>query len=139
MAFYQVGPFDEWPDTERVVVAWLTLQLPDVPVQTEVDDELADSLPLLQVQMVPGGANDGLDEENLVDVTIYASDRASMWTTARRAQAAMLRLSTQTVAGATVDWVSVDNGAGEVPYSNPAIRRAVGTYRITTRAQTTAV
>lgn len=137
MTYYQTGPFDEWPDIERVVVAWLTAQLPGLPVQVEVGSDLTDSLPLVQVQLIPGGANDGVTEQSLVDISIYAPDRASMWSTARRAQAAMLRLSTQTSAGAVVDWVDVSNGLGEVAYSNPSVRRAVGTYRLTTRAQAT--
>lgn len=135
--YYQIGPFDEWPDLERVVVAWLTQQVSDVPTQTEVDDTLADSLPLLQVQRVPGGSSDGVTEEALVDVTTYAGDRRTLWQTAQRAHAAMLRLSAQTVAGMSVDWCEVDNGLGEVAYANPKIRRAVGTYRLTTRAQAT--
>lgn len=135
----QLEPYDEWPDIELTVVAWLTQQLGGIAVQTETDDTLADDVPLVQVQLVPGGSSDGVTEESVVDVTSWAADRAGMWALGKRAHAAMLRLSTQRVNGWAIDWVSVDNGLGEVPYSNPRLRRAIGTYRLTTRAQATAV
>lgn len=118
-------------------MAWLRSQLPGVTVLTETGTTITP--PLICVRRIPGGGttSDNITEESLVDVDCFGADRAGMWTLGRKANAAMLNLSWQKVAGYAIDWVEVNNGLGEVPYNDPKLRRCVATYRLTARVQTT--
>lgn len=129
---------DAWPDVERLVVSWLSQQLPGVRVRTETTTQLDNELPTVRIHRIPGGYSDGISEEAVVDTEVFAATRPDMWSVASKVNAAMLHLATHAAADGYVDAVEVDSTPGEVPYGNPAIRRAIATYRLTTRAQTRA-
>lgn len=143
-----LSPFNLWPDIEKTVVAWLTGELPAAKILTETGTDLADLVTsktvtgefiydgVIQVAKVPGGgASDRINEQSLVDVYCFAADRGRMWTLARRAHAAMLELDSHSAADAYVDTVDCFSAPGEVPYSNPNLRRSVASYQLTTMPQ----
>lgn len=139
-------PYDTWPDVELVAISWLRDALPDARVLSETGTDLADLVNaqtagvytlagVVQVRRVPGGSNDQITEVSQVDVDCIAPNRDRMWHLAARAQSAMLKLAGNTAANHWVDWVEVSNGAGEVPYNNPRLRRSVTTFQLTARVQ----
>lgn len=134
-----------WPLGERLLLAALRDAVPvcpvngvrrEVTVTTETGSNLLDLLPLLRVHQLAGGVSDGLDDEAVVDVESMAPTRLSMWELAGLAHQAVLLLPTTSP---DVDEVHVDSTPGYVDYGNPDLRRAIATYRLTTRAQTTVV
>lgn len=146
MTTFQLRPHNAWPDAEQVVVTWLQRLLTDVNVVTETDTTFATSapnpgmrIPLIRVTRVPGGNTDlvSATEEAVVDVEYFGLNRAGAWGLYRYGHAAMLQLTGQRTGSGGVDLVEVDNGAGEVDYHNPTVRRIVTTYRLAIRAQAT--
>jgi hypothetical protein len=127
-------PFDGFADPEKTVIGWLTVSLPGVTVRNETGTTLTP--PLVRVTLTPGGGGDDLDAVGAVDVECFGADRASMWLLAWRVHAAMLRLAGNTSRGGHIDTVDVVAFPGYVEYGNPAVRRAIGTYELTSRAQT---
>ncbi len=126
-----------WPIIETVVVAALRAAVPTVDgqpvtVTTETDLTLKDRLPLLRVHALGGGASDGFDDDAAVDVESFALTREQMWELAGLAHRAVLLLPQ----GGVVDDVTVTSTPGYIDYGTPEIRRALATYRLTTRAQT---
>lgn len=132
-------PHNGWPDVELVAVTWLTQQLADVAdltVCTETGPTITP--PTIQIRCVPGGGTpDGITEYSRLDVEVFGGDRAQMWLLARKAKPAMINLKWQRVAGFTIDDVKEDLGFGEVEYNNPLLRRAIASYELTARVQTT--
>ncbi|GAA3727337.1 hypothetical protein [Streptomyces tremellae] len=128
-----------WPDVEELLGAWLRSRpaLAGVRVANEVPADLAGALPLLVVRIVPGGGDDRVSDIASVDVEAFAADRAAMWQLAELARRQLLA-----AAGAggdpRIDTVDTDARPGEVPYGNPAVRRAIATYSVTCRARTAA-
>ncbi|MFD7319228.1 hypothetical protein [Streptomyces sp. NPDC059883] len=128
-----------WADIELTVMLWLRSQLPGVRVTDELPDKVETRLPLIWVRVV-GGGDDRISDTATVDVQAFAADRAAMWQLAERARAAMLAAGAQWVPGARVviDTVDTIERPNEVPYGNPALRRAVASYALTSRAQASA-
>ncbi|WP_437044468.1 hypothetical protein [Streptomyces angustmyceticus] len=125
-----------WGDVENAVAMWLRSQLGDgVRVVNELPTTLEKSLPLVQVQLLPGGGDDDRDDQAVVDVDTFAATRTAMWTVAERVRTAMLAAPGNVSGGVRIDRVTTDVRPGCVPYGNPALRRAVATYRLTSRAQ----
>jgi hypothetical protein len=128
-------PEMDWGDLEQAVSLWLRSRHPGVRVVQELPVDLETKLPLLQVQVTPGGGEDGTTGVTLLDVDAFASTRAGMWTLANTARTSMLALAGQYAGGLVIDSVSTDVRPAPVAYGNPALRRAVATYRLTSRAQ----
>ncbi|MCF0087164.1 MULTISPECIES: hypothetical protein [unclassified Streptomyces] len=126
----------DWGDVEQAVALWLRFRHSGVRVVNELPADLEKKLPLLQVQVTPGGGDTGgVDGETLVDVDAFAGTRTQMWDLARAARTSMLALAGQYIGGLVIDTVSTDVRPAPVDYGNPALRRAVATYRLTSRAQ----
>lgn len=130
----------DWPDAELVVTVYLTGELGDVQLCNETPADLGDVVPLIAVRRVPGGGDDRVSDQALVDVECFGADRGAAWVLTQRMRAAMHALggahvSLPSGSGALVDTAATDNGSGEVPYANKAVRRTVTTYRLTCRAQ----
>lgn len=124
-----------WPDIELAVMLGLRPQLSGVRVTDELPPQLETKLPLVLVQLVPGGGDNRIEDEAILDVAAFAADRAAMWALAERARTAMLRLNGSYAGGLRIDTVDTESRPGEVPYGNVAVRRAIATYRLTSRAQ----
>lgn len=120
-----------WADVEKVVTGHLRA-VTGVRVVTRLPADLTGAMPLHRVTRGPGGDDDVTDAP-LVDVETFAADRAGMWTAAEDAREAMHSLSGAASGGALVDTVTTAGGPQWVDYENPAVQRAVASYRLTQR------
>ncbi|MFB7007892.1 MULTISPECIES: hypothetical protein [unclassified Streptomyces] len=127
-----------WADIELAVMTGLRPHLPGVRVADELPDRIEQFLPLVQVRVV-GGGDDDVTDAATVDVQCFAGTRGGMWALAEQARAAMHALTATHVPGqaAVIDAVTTAQRPNEVPYGNPALRRAVATYTVATRARAT--
>ena len=128
----------DWGDLEQATAVWLRSRHPGVRVANELPADLEKKLPLVQVQVTPGGGEDVTTGVTLLDVETFAATRGQMWDLARQVHTSMLALSGQYVGALVIDAVSSDSRPAPVDYGNPALRRAVATYRLTSRAQAAA-
>ncbi|MGV4890412.1 hypothetical protein ACSR0Z_28110 [Streptomyces viridosporus] len=125
----------DWGDVEQAVALWLRSRHTGVRVANELPADLDKKLPLVQVQVTPGGGEEGTTGVTLVDVDTFGKDRTAMWDLARQVHTSMLALAGRSSGGLVIDSVSSDTRPAPVSYGNPALRRAVATYRLTSRAQ----
>ncbi|GAA2971305.1 hypothetical protein [Streptomyces enissocaesilis] len=124
-----------WGDIEFAVAQWLKSQLPGVKLVNELPTDLTGSLPLVQVQVIPGGGDDRITDTVMVDVDSFAATRSLMWTLAGNVRTAMIAANGKSAAGIRFDTVDTESRPGYSSYANPGVRRAVATYRLTCRAQ----
>lgn len=122
------------PDIEYAATLWLRARHPGVRVVNELPSTLEQGLPLLLVAVVPGGGDDGVSGIAVLDVQSFAATRTAMWQLADGAHESMLAMRGQHAGGLAVDDVEPDALPGFVTYNNPAVRRAVASYRLTRRA-----
>lgn len=125
----------DWGDIEQAAALWLRPRHPDVRVVNELPADLEKKLPLVQVQVTPGGGEDSTTGVTLLDVETFGASRTAMWDLARTVHTSMLALAGRSSGGLVIDSVSSDMRPAPVAYNNPALRRAVATYRLTSRAQ----
>ncbi|MEU9199018.1 hypothetical protein [Streptomyces sp. NPDC048332] len=123
-----------WADIELAVMTGLRPHLPGVRVADELPDQLETRLPLDWVQ-VAGGADDQVTDTATVDVHSFAATRAAAWDLAERTRTAMHALAATHNPGqkVVIDDVTTAERPVLVPYGNPALRRAVATYTVSTR------
>lgn len=128
----------DWGDLEQATAVWLRGRHTGVRVANELPTDLEKKLPLVQVQVTPGGGEDGTSGVTLLDVDTFAANRTAMWDLARKVHTSMLALAGQYVGALVIDSVTSDTRPAPVDYGNPALRRATATYRLTSRAQAAA-
>lgn len=126
-----------WPDMELAVMAGMRARLAGVRVTVEVPPKVETVLPVVVVQ-VAGGADSHTSDTVTVDVEAFAADRAAMWQLAERARTAVHTLAAAVAGGVVIDSVTTVQRPVPVPYGNPAVRRAIATYTLTTRASSNA-
>lgn len=126
-----------WPDMEVAVMTGMRARLTGVRVTAEVPPKVETVLPVVVVQ-VAGGADTHTSDTVTVDVEAFAADRASMWQLAERARRAVHALAAAVAGTVVIDTVDTVQRPVPVPYGNPAVRRAIATYTLTTRASTDA-
>ncbi|MGW5737017.1 MULTISPECIES: phage tail termination protein [Streptomyces] len=122
------------PDIEYATTLWLRARHPGVRVVNELPSTLETAVPLLFVAVVPGGGDDGVSGEAMLDVQSFAATRTLMWQLADSVHESMLAMRGQYAGGLAVDDVVTNLLPGFVTYNNPAVRRAVASYRLTRRA-----
>ncbi|MEU8704207.1 hypothetical protein [Streptomyces sp. NPDC048565] len=128
-----------WADLELAIITGLRPLLPGVRVADELPDQLENHLPLVWVQ-VAGGADDQVTDVGTVDVQSFGATRAATWTLAEQTRTAMQALTATHVPGqkAVIDDVATVQRPALIPYGNPALRRAVATYTVSTRERAAA-
>lgn len=126
-----------WPDMELAVMKGVRPQLPGVRVTDEVPARVETLVPVVVVR-IAGGADDRISDTVTVDTESFAATRAAMWQLAEQTRQAVHALAASMAGGVVIDTVDTEQRPVEVPYGNPGVRRAVATYRLTTRARTDA-
>jgi hypothetical protein len=117
-------------DIELELITRGTARFPDAVVRDELDNNLANELPTIQVQQIPGGDDDGLRlARMLVDIDVYAASRADAITLARDVHAWV----TGELRGSTGTSIVIGRTAALAlpaprPYENTALRRVGATY-----------
>jgi hypothetical protein len=119
-----------WPDVEAELNAWLEAELGVVHV-TDLPADLADRLPVNQVQRV-GGDDDSIRlDRALVTVDSYAADRAAASLLARQTRDKLVvALRGVQTANAVFGRVSTISAPAWRPYENLGLRRMGATYEI---------
>ncbi|MGW0312012.1 phage tail termination protein [Streptomyces flavidovirens] len=119
-------------DVELLLLGWLQSRLgAGVVVRDELDNNLANELPTVQVNVV-GGDDDGFRMDRaLVDIDVYAATRADAIALAAVIHGAVLtELRGSTTAAAVVGRTGTISRPAARPYENTALRRVGGTYEI---------
>jgi len=116
-----------WTNVERAVVAWLA-SASGLPVFTETGPEAP--VPRVRVQRT-GGAENGLDRDVDVEVTVYAASRAGLWSACAAVETAMASLAangTPYVDDVTTAFAFAADGDAARP-----ARTALATFTLTVR------
>lgn len=119
-------------DVEVLLIGWLQQQLgAGVVVRDELDNELLNELPTVQVQRI-GGSDDGFRlDRALVDVDVYAASRGEGLALAATARGLLLtRLPGAATGTAVVGAVRTLSAPAARPYENTALRRIGATYEL---------
>ncbi|MGW6946191.1 phage tail termination protein [Streptomyces xanthophaeus] len=120
-------------DVELLVIQWLQAQLgSSVVVRDELDNNLLDELPTVQVQRLPAGDDDGFRlDRALVDVDVYAATKGDATGLAMEIRGLLLtELPGSTTGGALVGRVKTESAPGGRPYENTGLRRIGATYSL---------
>lgn len=120
-----------WPNVTKLSVFYLKAAT-GVRTVTVLPTDLADQLPIYRVKRGPG-SDDGITDSPLVDLESFAATEDAMWELAEDARQAMHALRGQVVNGALVDSVTTATAPTDVDYGNPAVHRAVASYRLNLR------
>ena len=119
-------------DIELELITRATAQFPDAVVRDELDNNLLNELPTVQIEQIPGGSDDGLRlARMLVDVDVYAGKRADAIGLARQVHAWM----EGELPGSTGDSIVFGRIRALAlpaprPYENTALRRVGATYEV---------
>lgn len=122
-------------DVEVLLIGWLQQHLgAGVVVRDELDNELGNELPTVQVQRV-GGSDDGFRlDRALVDVDVYAATRGEATTLAAVVRGLLLTvLAGSATATGVVGAVRTLSAPAARPYENTALRRIGATYEMNVR------
>lgn len=117
-------------DIELELITRGTTRFPDAVVRDELDNNLANELPTIQIQQIPGGDDDGLRLARLlVDIDVYATSRADAITLARDVHAWVTgELRGSTGASIVIGRTAALALPAPRPYENTALRRVGATY-----------
>lgn len=121
----------DWPNAEAVLVAALGSLLAGALVTTELDNDLLQNLPVVQVQRV-GGDDDGFRlDRPLVDVDVYAASRLEAAALSEQIRTYILRVLRGSVtAGAAIGRTGTVSAPTPRPYEDTGLRRSGATYEI---------
>ena len=120
-------------DVELEVMVWLRARLnPDVVVRDEIDNNLLNELPTVQVQRVPAGGDDGIRlDRAFIDVDVYAATRAQAIALSATIRGLLLtQLRGSATDNAVFSRVGTITPPASRPYENTALRRVGATYEI---------
>lgn len=103
-----------------------------VVVRDELDNNLANELPTIQVERLPAGDDDTFRlDRALVDIDVYAATRAQAISLAAQVRGWMLTdLPSIRTTTAVFGRVSTISAPGIRPYENTALRRVGATYQV---------
>jgi hypothetical protein len=119
-------------DIELELITRGANRFPDAVVRDELDNNLANELPTIQIEQIPAGDDDGLRlGRMLVDINVYAANRAAAIALARDVHDWV----TSELRGSTSSTAVIGRTGGLTlpasrPYENTALRRVGATYEI---------
>lgn len=119
-------------DIELELIDWTQAKLGStVVVRDELDNNLADELPTVQIEVV-GGDDDGIRlDRALVDVNVYAATRAGAIALAAQIHGLYLtELRGSQTTNAVFGLIAAVSRPAARPYENTALRRVGATYAI---------
>ncbi|MPY47162.1 hypothetical protein [Streptomyces acidicola] len=119
-------------DIELELITRGQTRFPDAVVRDELDNNLLNELPTIQISQIPGGGDDGVRlARMLVDVDIYAATRADAITLAREVHDWVTReLRGSSTPGLVIGRTAAITLPAVRPYENTALRRVGATYEI---------
>lgn len=119
-------------DIEVELIAWLNGLVPEgTVVRDEVDNSLLDELPTVQVQRAAGDDDGFRLDRALVDVDVYAGNRADAADLSAQIRGWLLtRLRGSTTANAMFGMIRTVAAPAWRPYENTGLRRYGATYEI---------
>jgi hypothetical protein len=119
-------------DLEAALIGVATPRFPEAVVRDELDNNLANELPTIQVEQIPGGEDDGLRlARALVDINTYAATRADAFALANRVHAWLTgELRGSTTTAAAFGRIAAITLPAIRPYENLGLRRVGATYEI---------
>lgn len=119
-------------DIEAAFISAATPRFPHAVVRDELDNNLLNELPTVQVEQIPGGEDDGLRlVRALVDINVYAATRGEAFTLANQVHAWLtgeLRGSATTLA--VFGRIAAVTLPAIRPYENLGLRRVGATYEV---------
>ncbi|MFC8273746.1 hypothetical protein ACFUJR_14735 [Streptomyces sp. NPDC057271] len=119
-------------DIELELIGWTQDKLgSEVVVRDELDNNLTDELPTVQIEVV-GGDDDGIRlDRALVDVNVYAATRAEAIALAAQVHGLYLtELRGSKTTNAVFGLVATVSRPAARPYENTALRRVGATYAL---------
>lgn len=119
-------------DIEVLVIGWLQARLGSgVVVRDELDNNLLNELPTVQVQRA-GGGDDGLRlDRPVVDINAYAAGRGAATALAQQIRTLLLtELRGSKTDTAVVGYITTISAPSSRPYENTALRRNGATYQM---------
>ncbi|MBB1253171.1 hypothetical protein H3146_07275 [Streptomyces sp. OF3] len=119
-------------DVEVLLIGWLQQRLgPGVVVRDELDNNLLNELPTVQVQRA-GGGDDGFRlDRPVVDTNAYATSRGAALALCQQVRRLLLTELRGSKAGpAVVGYITTISAPTVRPYENLALRRAGATYQM---------
>lgn len=119
-------------DVEALLIPWLVSTL-SVRALTDLPENLAGVLPVVQVTRIGGPADDSLPSFDFpnVDIDCFDVDREAASNLAGRVHTALrVTLPGLKLSGATITRVRTLTGPSWRPYDNTALRRFGATYQL---------
>jgi hypothetical protein len=117
-----------FPDIEQLLVEYLH-GATTKRVLTDLPSNLDQILPVVRVTRISGADDDYKLDRPIVDVDVYAADRAGAFSLARQVQALLrFELPTSPRPGGVVTAVSTIVGPRWLPDTNTNLRRVQATY-----------
>lgn len=120
-------------DIELDLIGWLQAKAgAGVVVRDEVDNNLLDELPTVQVQRIPAGGDDGFRlDRALIDIDVYAATRGEATEMALQVRGwLMTELAGSQTVRAVYGRVTSSPPPAVRPYENTGLRRVGATYQI---------
>jgi hypothetical protein len=119
-------------DIELELITRATARFPDAVVRDELDNNLLNELPTIQIEQIPAGGDDGLKlSRMLVDINVYAATRADAIALAKDVHD---WLTSELRGSASGTAVIGRTGALALPavrpYENVGLRRVGATYEV---------
>lgn len=120
-------------NVETVLRGWLATIFTTQRICSELPDDLAGALPVIQVVRASGDdpRNYLATDRALVDVDVWHNDRTSAHDLAELVRSALrFELPGTTTGGAVFSWVTTTVGPRYLPDPNPNVRRSNATYEV---------
>jgi hypothetical protein len=118
-------------DIEAVLIAWLKDRLPGVVVRAELDNNLANELPTVQIERAAGDDDGFRMDRALVDINVYGATRSDASTLSAIVRGLLLtELRGSTTGDAVFGQIATVSAPSWRPYENTGMRRLGAMYEI---------
>lgn len=133
-----MNPRAPLPDSQIVMIAWLTAARPTTRTVAALPANLGQELPLLQVLQVSAQVTSRTQVRATIDVNAYEGDADRASTLAALVEALLLGSVNVPAGGAVIRSVASIQRPRLLPYANPSVCLYGGTYQVLMRPQAAA-